>query len=237
MMKYTWVVFDADGTLFDYDLAESEALEESFRDAGLTFDQGFTEIYREINRSVWHEFERGSVTQERLRSLRFEMLFESTGSVCDPEVFSSIYLLNLSQHSDLMEGALDVLEFLSDRFSIALLTNGIAEVQRSRLGLSTIGGCFSAVVISGEVGCAKPDPRIFDELFRRMGNPGKAEVLLVGDSLASDIRGGSNYGIDTCWFNPYGIAPVGDPGMTFEICRLDELRMLTDSDDQHSRIQ
>jgi 2-haloacid dehalogenase len=88
---------------------------------------------------------------------------------------------------------------------------------------STIGDCFSSVVISEEVGAAKPDPRIFQVAFERMDNPRKADVLIVGDSLTSDIKGGNEYGIDTCWFNPDRLACDQDVEIRYEIGRLDEL--------------
>lgn len=229
-MKYGWIVFDADGTLFDYDTAESRALEESFLEAGLAFEPVFVEVYRTINQSVWSDFEKGSISQERLRTLRFEMLLEHTGGDYDPGALGSLYLSKISVRAELIEGAEEVVFNLSKRMNLGLLTNGIAEVQHSRLARSSIGDSFRTVVISGEVGFAKPDPRIFDELFLRMGNPLRNEVLLVGDSLASDMRGGADYGLDTCWFNPSGGTCDEDIRITFEIGNLTDLPGIVQAD-------
>ncbi len=229
-MKYRWIVFDADGTLFDYDTAESRALEESFLEAGLAFEPGFVDMYRTINQKVWSDFENGSISQERLRTQRFQTLFEASGSEYDPATFSSIYLSNLSKHADLIDGAEETVRLLKGRVRLGLITNGIAVVQRSRLARSSIGGSFRTVVISGEVGFAKPDKRIFDELFLRMGNPPRNEVLLVGDSLASDMRGGADYGLDTCWFNPSGGTRDEDIRITYEIGDLSDLPGIVQAD-------
>jgi FMN phosphatase YigB (HAD superfamily) len=104
-----------------------------------------------------------------------------------------------------------------------LITNGLKEVQRPRLARSAISGYFADIVISEEVGAAKPDARIFDAAFQRMGHPRKADVLMVGDSMSSDIRGGKAYGIDTCWFNPASKLRELDVDSRYEIADLCEL--------------
>ena len=133
------------------------------------------------------------------------------------------YLEHLSRGTDLIDGAEAVLERLSARAGMVLVTNGLQDVQRSRFARSTIGGYFRDLVISEEVGAAKPDGRIFDAAFRALGNPRKEEVLMIGDSLSSDIRGGADYGIDTCWFNPEGKPREGEIEIRYEIRRLSEL--------------
>ena len=111
---------------------------------------------------------------------------------------------------------------------MVLLTNGLKAVQRPRFARSALRECFHDVVISEEVGFAKPDPRIFDIAFERMGQPAKEEVLMVGDSLNADIRGGIGYGIDTCWFNPEGAPREGgsELAIRYEIRHLGELASL-----------
>jgi 2-haloacid dehalogenase len=201
-MIYKWILFDADGTLFDYDQAESAALQHTFEQMGQRFEPGYVEAYRQINGQIWLEFEQGRISQERLRTLRFEMLFEASGLTLSPEAFSALYLRNLAQGTDLIDGAEEVVRTLHGRIGLMLITNGLQEVQRPRFARSALNGLFAGLVISEEVGAAKPHPRIFDAAFAEMGQPGREEVLMVGDSLSSDMRGGSDYGIDTCWYNP-----------------------------------
>ena len=110
----------------------------------------------------------------------------------------------LAQQAHLIEGAAELIQTLNGRYHLALITNGLADVQYPRLARSGLESYFSAVVVSDEVGVAKPNPGIFDVAFERMNQPAKNEVLIIGDSLSSDITGGITYGIDTCWYNPNG---------------------------------
>ncbi|MBN1936629.1 MAG: YjjG family noncanonical pyrimidine nucleotidase [Anaerolineae bacterium] len=203
-MKYSWILFDADGTLFDYDRAEGVALESAFAEMELAFQPGYTPIYREINEAIWKAFERGEIARARLRLERFERLFEAAGVRVDAAAFSAVYLRHLGDGAFLIDGALQVIAALRGKIHLALITNGLKEVQRSRLARSAISDAFEAVIISEEVGVSKPDVRIFDIAFEQMGRPARSKVLLVGDSLTSDMAGGIAYSIDTCWFNPAG---------------------------------
>jgi YjjG family noncanonical pyrimidine nucleotidase len=222
-MKYQWLLLDADGTLFDYDRAEAVALERTFEQMGHEFQPGYAAAYRRINAGVWLAFERGETTQARLRTERFDRLFEAIGVKLDSERFSTHYLRNLAGGAYLLDGAEETIKALQGRVGLALITNGLADVQRPRLARSAIGQYFSALVISEEVGVAKPDPAIFEIAFERMGQPRKERVLIVGDSLTSDIQGGNGFGIDTCWFNPRQEPPRADLLARYEIGHLGEL--------------
>jgi 2-haloacid dehalogenase len=224
-MSYTWFLLDADGTLFDYDRAEATALQRTFEHMGQPFEPGFVELYRRINGQIWLEFEQGKISQARLRTLRFEMLFQAIGVDLSPGAFSPRYLQNLAQGTDLIDGAEEVIRALHGRIGLMLITNGLQDVQRPRFARSALDGFFAGLVISEEVGAAKPHPRIFDVAFEQMGRPDREEVLMVGDSLTSDMRGGIDYGIDTCWFNP-GQRPR-DPGVGVRY-EIQDLRQLLD---------
>ncbi len=224
-MLYTWFLFDADGTLFDYDKSEPVALANTFAQFGYAFDAVYLDAYRTINGQLWRDFELGMIKQERIKVLRFERLFAAIGLTSAPDVaaFSARYLENLGSCTDLLDGAETVIAALRGVGHLALITNGLQVVQRGRLARSAIGGAFEVVIVSEEVGCSKPHPGIFDVAFTRMGHPRKDEVLMIGDSLTSDIKGGSDYGIDTCWYNPSGAPRSTDITITYEIRALSEL--------------
>ncbi len=222
-MSYRWILFDADGTLFNYSKAETEALEKAFAASGLRFEATHSELYRRINHRIWLRFERGEIAQSELEVRRFEQLFEALGLEADPERFSARYLLALAEGTHLLDGAEQIVRELHGRVGMVILTNGLKDVQRPRLAGSALDGYFSDVVISEEVGSAKPAPGIFDAAFSAMGHPDKRDVLIVGDSLTSDIRGGSDYGIDTCWFNPEGRPRATDAEISYEIRQLSEV--------------
>lgn len=222
-MKYEWLLFDADGTLFNYDLAEDKALRGTYAEFGLAYDPRHGEAYRRINRQVWLDFEQGKITAEALRARRFALLFEAMGITADAPEFSTLYLIHLSRASDLLPGAEEVLRRLHGRCRMVVITNGLKEVQRPRLSSSPIAGLFDAVAVSDELGVAKPDPRFFDAVFAQIGSPPREKVLVIGDSLTSDIQGGNNYGLDTCWFNPLGKPPDPRIPAHYEIRALAQL--------------
>ena len=182
-MSYSWVLFDIDGTLFDYDTAETAALAATFTRFHLDLQPNHAQAYRRINGRMWVEFEQGTTTQERLRVERFRDLFEAIEIDADPTPFSDEYLKQLARRTDLIAGAESTAAALASRVSLMVITNGLADVQRPRFAASSIRHHFQGIVISEEVGAAKPDPRIFDEAFARMDHPPKQEVLIVGDSL------------------------------------------------------
>jgi 2-haloacid dehalogenase len=222
-MTYLWILFDADGTLLDYDKAESTALQQAFAQIGQPYERSYIEVYRQINTRIWRDLEQGRISQERLRTRRFELLSDALQIALDPQAFSKVYLKHLAMRSDLIDGAQQTVSSLYGQVRMAIVTNGLADVQRPRLHASTIYPFLEGIVISEEVGAAKPDAAFFDAAFCRMGGPRRADVLIVGDSLSSDMAGGAAYGIDTCWFNP-GQLPE-DPAfhIQYQISRLQEL--------------
>jgi len=203
-VTYTWCLFDADGTLFDFERTATAALERTFADFEAAYDPAFLELYRSIDESLWEALERGELSRSQLHVKRFADLLERIGVERNARQFADRYLEHVGQGTDLIEGAERLVSDLANRVRLALITNGFAAVQKSRFARSPLTLLFEPIVISEEVGTTKPDPAIFDEAFRRMGSPAKSDVLMIGDSLTADIRGGAGYGIDTCWFNPLG---------------------------------
>ena len=207
---YKAIFFDADDTLFDYPRAERAALGACGREFGLRVEpEIFINAYRRHNLDVWRAFERGETDQAALRVERFRRLAaEFDISDLPVDKVSVFYLEALSRQPQLFPGALATVRALAKKFPLALVTNGIAMVQRRRFAASPITAYFQAVVISEEVGIAKPDPRIFAPALEKIG-VAAGEVLYVGDSVTSDMAAARNAGMDFCWLNPDGI-PVPD---------------------------
>lgn len=220
-MSYQWLLFDVDDTLFDYRQAEDGALAQTFALHGLNFQPEHQLRYKEINHQFWQRLEQKLVTAEVLRVGRFRQLFDEFEIDFDATQFANSYLVQLGQQTHLIEGAVELITELNGRFQLGLITNGLADVQYPRLERSGLQDYFSAITVSDEVGVAKPNPAIFDEAFRRMSQPAKSKVLIIGDSLSSDMTGGINYGIDTCWYNPNG--KPGSLPVTYDIRQLAEL--------------
>jgi 2-haloacid dehalogenase len=222
--NYAWILLDADGTLFDYDRAEAAALATSFADLDLPWEPDYLQTYRRINGEHWLALERGETTPDRIKVGRFEDLFEAIGCGADAADFSRRYLARLAGCRDLIDGADFIVARLARSSRLVVITNGLPEVQRPRIAGSPLEPYLADIIISEEVGSAKPEPGIFEAAFAAMGDPAKHDVLMVGDSLTSDIAGGNAFGIDTCWFNP-GREPsdLGAMQPTFTISRLEDL--------------
>jgi len=208
--RYKSIFFDADDTLFDYPRAERAALRACLREFHLRIElEVFLDSYRRHNRDMWRSFERGETGQAALRVERFRRVAAEFGLEGLPlEKISAFYLESLSAQPQLFPGALATVRALSRKFPLALITNGIAAVQRKRFAASPITPYFQAVVISEEVGIAKPDPRIFAPALKKIGVEA-GDVLYVGDSVTSDMAAARNAGMDFCWLNPTGV-PVPD---------------------------
>jgi 2-haloacid dehalogenase len=225
---YPWLWFDADNTLFDYNKAETTALLKSFELFNLRFDESYMDSYRRINQDLWHLLEQQKIKPEVLRVRRFELFLEDIKLTASVEKLAAAYIEQLGLCFDLVDGAYEVLNTLHVKSKIAIVTNGLTAVQRSRLELSLIKPFITELIISEEIGAAKPHAAFFDIAFERTGNPPKSDVLIIGDSLSSDMQGGLNYGIDTCWFNPLGAQRPADLRITHEIQHLPELLEIAD---------
>ena len=224
-MRVEVVLFDADGTLFDFQRAERQALAQTMTRFDLEYDDArHPALYTTINRDVWRQLEQGTLTAATLKVERFRRFLAGCEVALGPEAFSGEYLRQLATASHLLDGAEALLAAIRPRVRLGIVTNGLAEVQRPRLARSAIGPLFDTVVVSEEIGIAKPDARIFEHALRQLRHDDRGTVLMVGDSLESDIQGGLNAGLRTCWFNPSGAANGTAIEPTFEIARLLDLR-------------
>lgn len=202
-MNYNVILFDADGTLFDYDKAEAHALEKAFKHFNFKYkEESELKNYKIINKEIWIDYENGKIDSKNLRTERFRRLFENFEEKIDFNEFSNIYLSLLAKGIFLIDGAEEVCRYLFEKYKIVILTNGIKDVQLSRIKNSSLNKYIHDIITSEETGYKKPDVGIFDYTFNRIEHFDKGTTLIIGDSLSSDIQGGINYKIDTCWYNP-----------------------------------
>lgn len=142
----------------------------------------------------------------------------------DENDFATTYMKYLGDGSFLFEGARKLIKDLSDKYILSIVTNGLTVVQERRIKKSSIAKYFKDIVISEEIGIAKPHPDIFEHAIGNLGEFNKDEILMIGDNLSSDIKGGINYNIDTCWYNPNKKENKSDLSPTYEISDYKELR-------------
>ena len=223
-MRYPWILFDADDTLFDFKRSARYALGQSLTDFKIDATETHFQVYETINHEVWMAFERQEITAVELRKIRFERFLNAIGEYRDPLELNSHYLYLLSRTRYMLNGAVELVGNLREKnYRLGLITNGLQEVQRPRITHADMEKYFEVIVVSDEIGVSKPHQGFFEYSFERMGFPEKSEVIVVGDSLNSDIQGGNNYGVDTCWYNPKGATNLTDHKPTYQIQRLEEL--------------
>ena len=207
-LMYKVILIDIDDTLFDYKKAEDNAIRRVFEDFEY-FEkeknvERFEEIkkkYNIINKDRWEKLEKDLITRDELKVRRFKELFKVANLSYNPEEFSSRYLERLGEGVFLFDGAEDLCRYMKKKYKVAIVTNGIKEVQTSRIKNSGIAEYVDEIIISDELGISKPHPGIFEYALKKLRHENKNDVIMIGDSQTADIQGGINFGIDTCWIN------------------------------------
>lgn len=203
MAKYTCILLDVDNTLLDFNAAERQALVETLQNFSLPSDSETCDVYRKVNRGLWDALAKGEITKNKLLAVRFERFLKELGQ---PDTGNSVqindfYEDQLSQHAEVISGALDALRELSEVATLATVSNGTFKVQQPRIKASGIEEYLDGVFISEKMGVAKPAAKFFELVLRELGITNRERVLVVGDDLLADIKGGQNAGLDTCWIN------------------------------------
>ena len=222
-MRYETFLFDLDHTLLDSEASEISAYAHTMATIGHADPDHHFERYVAINREMWRAVEAGTMQPTDVRFRRFEQFTAEAGIDADPVAMAEAFVWGLGAHGELYDGARELLEALAGRVRLGMVTNGLSEVQRARIDRLDLGRYFDAVIISSEVGVTKPRREIFDHAFEQLGSPDPATAVMIGDSLSSDIRGGRDYGIATCWFNRHGAVAGPDDRSTHEVRTLAEI--------------
>lgn len=220
------VFLDLDDTILDFHRAEAEAIAKTLQSAGIAPTAENVALYSRINAALWHQLELGTITRPRLLVQRFEELFTALGVKGDVEQTRNCYESLLGQGHWFIPGAPELLEALYPNYDLYLASNGNLHMQKGRLDSAGIRPYFKNIFVSEAVGHNKPSKAYFDACFAAIEGFDKDRAIIVGDSLTSDILGGINAGIKTCWFNPHGKAGREDIVPDYEIRALSELPAL-----------
>ncbi len=235
-MKYKYLLFDADDTLLDFRRSEREALTDAMLRFGIHPTEELIKGYSEINDSLWKLLERGGIGKNELRVRRFELFSEKYGLDADPHMLAAEYTDRLAEKSFPVNGAVELCASLRGKYRLFIITNGIKNIQESRLGASELKQYIEKSFISEEMGAEKPSPLFFDRVASAIDGFDRSFALVIGDSLTSDIAGGIAAGIDTCWFNPNHAENPGKVIPTYEIASLEELYPLVMEQDELANV-
>lgn len=221
-MKYKWILFDADETLFHFDAYKGLHL--MFSRLGVTLTDEQYHAYEAVNLPLWKQYQLGEITAEALRHHRFAYWAEKLATTT--EHLNQAFLAAMADICCLLPGVKSLIEALEGKAHLGIITNGFTELQQVRLERTGLDGAISTLVISEQVGVAKPDPIIFEHALEAMGFPPKEQVLMVGDNPYSDILGGQQAGLHTCWLNLHGEARPQGVEPNYEIRSMSELQAI-----------
>ncbi|MCQ2449463.1 MAG: YjjG family noncanonical pyrimidine nucleotidase [Clostridia bacterium] len=224
MKKYLAVFADLDNTILDFDRSEQTAIRQVLKQNGLPHDVETATIYSEINKQYWEAYERGDIPREAIFLGRFRTLVEKMNFDIAPQKLSDDYFYALSAGHDVVYGAVEFLEWLhKNGIAVYATTNGVARTQYRRLRDADLERHFDGVYVSETVGAQKPSVEYFDYILAEIPF-NKENILLIGDSPSSDILGGINAGIDTCWYNPKQAETTFSP--TFTVKNFEEIKRI-----------
>ena len=223
------VLLDLDNTILDFDKAEKTALGRAFTALGVAYDEALLKRYNAINIQHWEMLEDGLLTRDQVLVKRFEALYREYGIEADADRSQALYEHLLSEGHWFLPGAEELLETLAGEYRLFLCSNGSAQVQEGRIASAGIAPYFERIFVSEHMGANKPEKRYFDLCFAEIPGFDRERTVMLGDSLTSDIRGGINAGVKTCWFNPRGKENPGPVVPDYEIRTLGEFPALLKS--------
>lgn len=222
---YKVILWDVDATLLNFEKAEEAGIRGCFEkfNLGECTDE-MLEVYKKINRRYWLMLERGEIEKPVLLVKRFEDFLDAYGLTSSAaEEVNALYQILLGDTVVFYDHALETVQALKGKVLQCAVTNGTKVAQDRKLKNSGLDKLFDSIFISEEVGIEKPNKGFFDAVFAEIGEYKSDEVLIVGDSLTSDIQGGVNAGIKTCWYNPNGAENTSDLKPDYEIRDIGEV--------------
>lgn len=214
---------DIDNTLLDFYKAESVAVKKVLKNNELPFDDKTVKLYSDINKSYWERFERGEIPKNTIFAGRFETLLKTLKVSGNPQKIADEYCGYLAEGYFKIDGADKILDYLKSRgYKLYATTNGFTFTQFRRIKYSGLEPYFDMIFVSEETGYQKPEKGYFEYVISKIPENDKSKMLIIGDSQSSDILGGINIGIDTCWFNNLKLEPKYHS--KYEITDLTELK-------------
>lgn len=226
---YEFLFLDLDDTILDFQKAESIAIAKALKNAGVEPTEENKALYSRINKAHWEMLERGEIDRDQVKVYRFARLFEALGVEADAKTTALDYERLLGIGHYFLPGAEEAVASLSKKYRLFLASNGTASVQKGRMTSADLYRFFEKVFVSEEIGANKPSIEYFERCFGQIPGFDRSRAMIVGDSLTSDILGGNNAGIATCWVNPRGLPRREGIRVDYEIKALSELEALLET--------
>lgn len=223
MTHFPILLFDADNTLFNFDIGNRRAFSRVCLICNFPDTDDLFHTYEQANAEMWSAFDRGECSKDFLVVERFRLFLQRAGLQADAAYCNKIHLDTLKTNTVLMPHALEVCRTLSESHRLYIVTNAVAAVQKARLAASDIFPYISAAFISEDAGASKPSEAYFDYVFSRIPGITHENCLLIGDSISSDMQGANNYDIPCCWYNPHGLSAPNELRVDYEIQDLKQL--------------
>lgn len=195
------VFLDVDNTLLDFDECSRQSMKLAFQDFHLDYHESMFDVFCQINELLWQQIEKGQLDKEGLYQVRWQMIFQELKIDCDSIKFEKDFLKYLGEISIPIDGAMELLQYLSSRYTLCIVSNAPYFQQIKRLQKIHLLTYIDHIFISEQIGFSKPSCEFFDACFMQLPSLKKEETIIIGDSLSADIKGGINYGISTCWYN------------------------------------
>lgn len=231
--SYGILLLDVDGTLLNFNESERQGISRVLTGYGFPASEELIARYHDVNEQFWQAFGRGEITKQELLDTRFTIFFRMLGKEVNGPQAEKIYRDFLDGSAVLIPGALETCRYLSRKYDCYVVTNGTSATQYKRLALSGLDRYMKGVFVSEDAGSQKPQREYFNYCFSRIfpdvpeiGEKERRQMLIVGDSLHSDILGGNHAGIDTCWVNPEGSEAGDEFQIDYEIRDVTQLQRL-----------
>lgn len=228
-MMIKFLLIDLDDTILDFHKAEHIGLKNTLRHYGVEPTAETVGLYKKINQAHWQALEKGEMTRKQVNEGRFTALFQALGREVDGAECAAYYLSQLALTHDYLPGAKEAIISLSKKYRLYIASNGNSTVQYPRLAASGLNDYIEKAFISEELGQNKPSKAYFDLCFAQIPDFDPSQAMMVGDSLSSDIQGGINAGIPTCWVNIFGKENTGPIRPDYEISALSQLEAVLEA--------
>ncbi len=205
MIKAVFV--DIDNTLLSFDGYVKQCMKDGFQHFGLKeYEPYMFDIFTQENNKLWLQLEQGTLTFEHLEEIRWAKIFEKLGIEFDGITFEKYFRSYLHDSAILVDHAYEMVEYLSKKYILCLASNGPYEQQCNRIKIAKLDTFFQYAFISEKLGISKPSIEFFERSFEELNKDREEKILpeetmIIGDSLTSDMQGGINYGMHTCFFN------------------------------------